>query len=65
MLHAFTKRIAPSRFRRAATTRFQRISPQIVRDSKRNRRVYELTRRYRLQRRIAHNLNRVAYLSPA
>lgn len=65
MLHAFAKRISPSRFRRAAVTRFRRIYPKIVRDSKINHRNYELTRRRRLQRKAAFTLSRVAYLSPA
>lgn len=65
MLHAFTKRVSPSRFSRASVTRFQRIQPKTVRDSKVNRRTYELTRRRRLQRRMAHTLSRVTYLSPA
>lgn len=65
MLHAFAKRVSPSRFRRAAVTRFQRVHPRIVRDSKINRRTYELTRLRRFQRRVAHTLSRVAYLSPA
>jgi hypothetical protein len=65
MLHAFAKRTSPSRFRRAAVTRFKKVYPKLARDSKVNRRVYELTRRRRLQRTIAHRLSRVAYLSPA
>jgi hypothetical protein len=65
MLHAFAKRISPSRFRRAAVTRFQRIHPRVTRDPKINSRSYELTRRRRLQRRVASTLSRVAYLSPA
>ena len=65
MLHAFAKRIAPSRFRLPAVTRFQRIRPKMSRDSKMNRRVYALTRHRRLQREIARTLSRVAYLSPA
>lgn len=64
MLHAFTKRVSPPRFRRAAVTRFRCIQPKTVRDSKVNRSTYELTRRRRLQRRIAHTLSRIAYLSP-
>jgi len=65
MLHAFAKRTSPSQFRRAAVTRFQRVLPKVVRDSKLNNRTYELTRSRRIQRRIAHTLSRVAYLSPA
>lgn len=64
MLHAFAKRTSPSRFRRAAVTRFKRIHPKLTRDSKFNRRMYELSRRRRVQRTIAHTLSRVAYLSP-
>jgi hypothetical protein len=63
-LHAFAKRVSPSRFRLAAVTRFKRVKPKIWRDSKANRRIYELTRKRRLQRKIAHTLSRAAYLSP-
>lgn len=65
MLHAFAKRVSPSRFRLAAVTRFKCPQAKISRDSKVNLRAYELTRRRRLQRRAAYTLSRVAYLSPA
>lgn len=64
MLHAFARRTAPSRFRKAATLRFKRLAGKIDADYKVNSRIYELSRATRRHRNLACKLGRVAYLSP-
>ncbi len=63
-LHAFVKRVVPSRFRRASVMRFQRIRFSTRKGAKVTRHTYELTRARRLQRTIAQTVGRVSYLSP-
>lgn len=64
MLHAFSKRLSSSRFRRVATTRFPAVVPQITGEFKFNQTIYEHTRTLRRRRRLAQTLGRVAYLAP-
>jgi len=64
MLHAFTKRVSASRFRRVAKVRFQAIQPQIIGEFKFNQTVNEQSRTLRRRRRLVKQLGRVAYLTP-
>lgn len=64
MLHAFTRRTSPARFRRVANVRFQALAPLIVNNFKVNQTVYEQSRALRRRRVLSSQLSRAAYLSP-
>lgn len=65
MLHAFARRSAPARFRRAANFRFKQLVGKLDSGYKANLRTHELSATLRRQRILAHKLTRVAYLPPA
>lgn len=64
MLHAFTRRTSPARFRRVANTRFQALVPRVTNNFKVNQTVYEQSRALRRRRLLSKQLSRSAYLSP-
>lgn len=64
MLHAFTRRTSPARFRRVANVRFQTLTPPVVHNFKANQTVYEQSRALRRRRMLSSQLSRTAYLSP-
>jgi hypothetical protein len=63
LLHAFAKKISPSRFRRVSTLRFVRVRPQLAQDFKENLAAFIPTHGVLRRRRTAGQLANNAYLS--
>lgn len=63
LLQVFAKKTSPSRFRRAAITRFPRPAPRLANDYRQNQRLLRSHRVLRQRRALARKFGRVAYLS--
>lgn len=63
LLHAFAKKTAPARLRRAAVLRFKRVSPHLSGDFRENLLASNVLSGIGRRRALARNLSTAAYLS--
>lgn len=64
MLHAFAKRISPSRMRRAASVRVKQVKAKLVADFRENLAISVSTVGLQRRKLLVRKLNSVSYLSP-
>lgn len=64
MLHAFAKRISPSRLRRAASLRFKQVKVRLGADFRENLVTVVSTAGLHRRKLLVRKLNSVSYLSP-